>query len=45
MFHLVYPAEQPADLAYTTGWRELECDDFIQELKAFTSTESEGAGY
>lgn len=41
MFHLVYPAEQPADLAYTTGWRDLECADFIYQLKAFTSTENE----
>ncbi len=44
MFHLVYPAEQPADLAYTTGWRDLECADFIYQLKAFTSTENEGKG-
>ena len=34
-FHLVYPADFPADLAYPTGWDELSCEEFDEELKNF----------
>ena len=37
-FHLVYPADFPADIAYETGWEELSCEEFEKGLKNFDTS-------
>lgn len=39
-FHIVYPADFPADIAYANDWSSLSCLEFNDALKNFDSTET-----